>query len=203
MWLIFFFCFYPNAEEGYCIILLHAVTLFQQEGKDLPISSDRYNIADPILLCWQTPTPTRVIAASTFHPRTLTDETPQSASRTVSDNRIFNSNCPKQHVKATENASQSTKVKKCGKFRSIWLNVYPWLRYDTVQNIMYCTYCRRWSHELTASRSSFIKGNRNFRSEIVNHHDKCKAHQFCKIREMSHNITSGWNIKYSFDRNGT
>lgn len=80
------------------------------------------------------------------------------------------------------------KVKKGGKFRSNWLPLYPWLRYDTGQNIMYCTYCRKWSHELSVNRSSFIEGNRNFRSEIVNHHDKCKAHQFCKGREMAQNF---------------
>ncbi|CAB3250668.1 unnamed protein product [Arctia plantaginis] len=56
--------------------------------------------------------------------------------------------------------------KKIGKFRASWLTLYPWLKYDKSQNIMFCTYCRKWSHELTVNRSSFIEGNANFRLEI-------------------------------------
>lgn len=71
----------------------------------------------------------------------------------------------------TEPAKKKQKTKRC--FRAEWLEIYTWLRHETVGGVgkMYCTFCQK-----AGKLNGFTKGSTNIKRGAINEHAQSTDH---------------------------
>nr|CAD7440672.1 unnamed protein product [Timema bartmani] len=137
--------------------------------------------------------PPALLRPTTGELSTATVAPPEEPPRSYMHSKSFTPKTPRQEISVIQttpttqtgqsSGSTQTGQRKGGRFRPGWLDSFVWLQYDERLNTMFCKFCRKWSSTVPDIRTSFAVGNSNFRLEIVNHHDKCKAHRLCLERE--------------------
>ncbi|CAG2054932.1 unnamed protein product [Timema podura] len=155
--------------------------------------------------------PPALLRPTTGELSTATVAPPEEPPRSYMHSKSFTPKTPRQEISVIQttpttqtgqsSGSTQTGQRKGGRFRPGWLDSFVWLQYDERLNTMFCKFCRKWSSTVPDIRTSFAVGNSNFRLEIVNHHDKCKAHRLCLERETD-DITKRESPQIGLDMKG-
>jgi hypothetical protein len=96
---------------------------------------------------------------------------------------------PEDVIRVTKKQKQPWKLDYCfpnrnNQFLKIWLKKYPWLVYDDILNLMFCTLCRK--HGVKSGKSSkFFYGTDNFRTEFLNVHHLSEVHAKASLMEAT------------------
>ena len=69
--------------------------------------------------------------------------------------------------------------KRRRRFCRHWLATFPWLKYDSDNNLMFCKYCIK--HR--TGNSSFVRGNSSFKMTTIQAHAHCKEHYLAERAE--------------------
>lgn len=76
---------------------------------------------------------------------------------------------------SSSTTTTSSTTSKIHKFRSEWMNIFPWLVHEDGQ--MFCKYCRG---QKQAGNSVFVTGNKQFKKDSLVKHNISKRHIICR-----------------------
>ncbi|XP_069811753.1 zinc finger protein 862-like [Dendropsophus ebraccatus] len=75
------------------------------------------------------------------------------------------------------NSSSATKISvhRSRHFKSVWLQEFPWLKYNKEKGVMYCEFCSKAGD--VAGKTDFIKGTDHFKKETIKKHGDSLKHK--------------------------
>lgn len=83
----------------------------------------------------------------------------------------------------TENEKKSEdEIKRCGnarKFKSSWKEEFPWLKFESGKNLMYCTFCQEAGPAI-AGQTDLATGSSSFKKETLAIHNKSARHRLSR-----------------------
>ena len=72
-----------------------------------------------------------------------------------------------------------------------WERENPWLAYDDVKSVMFCTWCRAFQHVGIRGKNAFAEGTDNFRPDTVRAHGGSEARKRSEGRHLAATLRPG------------